>query len=216
MRTLLVLLAACGSEPAPPDAMPQKVGLGVIVESQAVRVFMDDCNGDTVPLVGSNTSVGDIGCETCLDHLAIGDAALDISLSAGPLPFVLNVDVRQQPDAVLEIEGCGGAAKIPIGGLTIPTPSASARWLDPENGLVEVAWSGDHAETALLWFFFGLWDDVEQVATNRFVFAPPFPAVPMPFVQVETLGPEVPVATPFGIVRVWAGATTFAALPELP
>ena len=198
---------------------PRALDLDVVVGHGGVDVFANGsdfmCTTDEVfPQPAGSAIWGDeISChDSCVSRLAVG------SISTTPMfraPYHLDVDVTAQPDAVLEIEGCHGSARIPIGALGSPQPTASAA-RDAVATTVHVSWSAPHARTAVLWFEFAFWTEVRHVTDPDYVFVPAFAgAQDATGVLVETLGGVIPVATDFGVVRVWPGESTFVMLPPV-
>ncbi len=230
MRALLVMLVACGHEIPRPDAAARALDLDVTVGHDGVEVFANGTDGGSqflFPQVGQSTVWGDADTLTsCLTEVAVEAGGNSTPAVKGYTDgFFAMVDVTAAPDAVLAITGCGGAARIAIGGLGAPRPSVVAT-ADPTTNTIAVAWTTHtRARTALLTFDTPAWAQLVHVAATSYTFVPttfappnPLPVDEFHFVSVHTFDTMSFVETPYGIVKIWPGdaASATITVPSAP
>jgi len=230
VRCALVLVAACSVSPPPdtdsyPNARPLQ--LDITVGHDGVWVYTSASDTDckrpeqVFPQPGQASVWGDTSCASysCLDHLVLETPTGRELVSPGTRePNGFATDVTDTADAILEIEGCYGFARIPLGALSPPHPTVMAS-VTADGHRMDVSWSGTPAaRTALAWFSFGLWMDLQHVTSTQFEFTPSFSADAQyaTGVRIETFAGVEPIATPYGIARLWVGDTTFLPASQIP
>lgn len=153
-----------------------------------------------------STCFADVGVES--GGTRIATAMLDPGY-----PIGVTVDLHELGDAVLTLAGCNSTARIPIDGRNLAAPTAAAH-IDSAANMIEVVWEAPNAVTAQVFFWSGTYAELRHVVDRDSVqMFPPLPGVDVfAGIRVEALQPVIPVATDFGVVRVWRGASATASI----
>ena len=197
---VLVGVVGCAAQPA-------RLDLDIVVAPSYVQVYTNgtdgetgpNLDGDTFPAAGSCAGESDVGTlhpGSCIAELVITDGAtqlLDVSPEPGQKSY--GVDMTSATAPVLEIVGCGGDGRIPLGA----TPFvASALSVSAGSDGVTATWSGPPAVE--------LDFDNDFAGARCYVTTSPYTlAGTYEEVHALTLGGPVIVDTPFGEARVWRG-----------
>jgi hypothetical protein len=215
VRWLLVIFAtACAAEPrALPPSPAAQLDLDVVVLRDSVQLFANGsdvrpCMAWRFPQAGQSAGWSDENdcSQSCLSTAEVFAAGNSIALMRTGIDLVAAMtEVTNESDAELVLEGCGGSARIPIGGISPLTAHATAT-ADVTGRVITVGWWADtDASSAMIIYSASLWSAVHHVAVHDDVFTLPTTNSPDVWIDVWAFAPVIPIATDYGVVRVWHG-----------